>query len=400
MSRSLLLPALALAIAPNLCTSVSAQVGDEFAVLFSTSAAAELAEHPVSDQELLSHAPSEGTRIAYPLATLLPFFGENTSQVHTLPGDLDAVHDPGHFASDGELLLSFASDAQGFKDGDAVRLSSSGAEIAFPEQLFVLITGASDDNVDLDALQVDADGALIFSFNENEDSTLLSGDEAGVIADGDVLRWETGAGQAELLFTESEIDAMVSAALGVAVSTGDTKSLARHPQSGALLFSVQSPSAHDASVFSSAEGGSLLVGYSEEQLGFLDSEELDALSVRGPAYPVLRADELRPAAGSEVSVDLQGAEPGSLQLLLMSLGNAAPWVSTSGWGGVVLVDDPMFQHSVMVSGVLFRVADASGRAQWQLNIPLGFPALDVIAQSFELGSELRASNPILVEGGQ
>jgi len=400
MSSSKFAPALALLCAPLLAAPLAAQTSAEFALLFSTSGSAELPDHPVTDQELVSHSPSEGTRAAWPLAALLGFFGEDTSGVHQLPGDLDAVHDSGAFASAGGLLVSFASDAQGFEDGDVLRLAPEGAEIVYPEELFSVICGATDENVDVDAIQLDADGTLYFSFAEDEDSSFLSGDDPGVIADGDVLRWVEGAGQAEMHLTESQIDALVSAALGSSQATGDVKGLARDPQTGALLFCVQSPSAHDASVFSTAGGGSLLPGFDEAQLEFLDSEEFDALSVRGQAFPALRPETLRPVLGEETQVEVYGAEPGSMQLLLIAFDHGAAWLPTLGWGGLVLADDAMFAHSLMVSGALLRVADGGGRAQWSFDVPLGFPAIDVSAQCFELGTSVRASNPILVEGGQ
>lgn len=400
MSSCKFIPALALLCAPLLAPSAAAQTSGEFALLFSTSAAAELPAHPVSDQELVSHAPSEGTRVAYPLASLLGFFDEGGGGLHALPGDLDAVHDTGASPAAGGLLVSFASDGQGWEDGDVLRLSPEGPEVVYPEELFVVVCGALDENVDVDAVQLDADGTLYFSFSEDEDSSLLSGDDPGLIRDGDVLRWPEGATQAEIHLTESEIDALVSAALGSSETTGEVKGLARDPFSGALLFSVQSPSAHDASVFSTDGGGTLLAGFAESDLQFLDSEELDALSVRGAAFPALRPQALQPNAGEELVVELFGAEPGAVQLLLIAFDHAAPWMSTEGWGGLVLADDAMFAHAVMVSGALLRTADGGGHAQWSFDVPPSFPALDVSAQCFELGTGVRASNPILVEGGQ
>ncbi|CAN0303964.1 unnamed protein product, partial [Ectocarpus fasciculatus] len=139
------------------------------------------------------------------------------------------------------LLVSFASDGGGFKDGDVLELRASGAQVLYPETFFVIIAEVEDDNVDIDGFHRAADGTIFFSFNEDEDSSLLSGDQAGVVRDGAILRFVQGDTAASVLYTEDEVSLMVSQALGSNVAIGDVKGLSQGPD-GSVVFSVQSPS--------------------------------------------------------------------------------------------------------------------------------------------------------------
>jgi hypothetical protein len=284
MRGTLLLSALlAMAVVPDM----RAQVPN---LLVSLTSDDSLPSELVFDEELVFHAPGAPAHVAWPSATLalLAGDGNGVQALHTLLNDVDALH----LSNDGPtaaqaLYVSMPVDQAGFLDGDVLRFGPGGLEIYIPESFFVLLTGASDGNVDVDAFHEDPDGTLVFSFADNENSVVLSGDNPGVIGDGDVLVWDPATALATILYTESQINAMVSAALGVTTSTTDTTGLARDPASGELLFSVLSPTAEDATVFSTAGGGSRLAGHEEASFGFTGSPELDALTVASWRFPSL-----------------------------------------------------------------------------------------------------------------
>ena len=66
---------------------------------------------------------------------------------------------------------------------------------------------------------------------------------------------------------------------GETLKIGDVLGLAYDAVNTALLFTVQSPSAYDATVFSDVNGGTLVPGFGEVSLGFANAVELDALSL-------------------------------------------------------------------------------------------------------------------------
>lgn len=385
-----------LLVASSVVPSVRAQ---ELSALVSTSAAAELLDHSVSDQELLHHDPVRGTRAALVPAALAAFFANDASGLVELPGDLDAVFVEPGAGADGAVYVSFASDGGGFEDGDLIQLLPTGAEVAVPENLLVLLIEAEDENVDLDAFHRDADGVVYFSFAEDEASLLLSGDQAGVVRDGAVLRWDPADPAASVLLTEDEVSAMVSTALGATTAIGDLKGLSMGPD-GTLVFSVQSPSSHDATVFTEAFGGSVLPGFEEADFDFLDNEEFDALHLGVEAAPALVPQARRPDLGTPAEFSFHGGEPGTLVLMLGALGVGPSSLSTEGWGGMVLAQDALFSSTLHSPALLLTTSDGLGQAHWSVDVPLSLAPVDVFVQAYQLGPTVRSSAPALVELGQ
>ena len=394
LSRSLRLAcALAALAAPS-----SAQTLD---LLVSTSADETLGSLVFGDEEVVLHPAGGVPRLAWPTSTLALHLGPTSAGATYLePGDLDALHDLGDGTPGGGLLFSLVSDEGGWKDGDVLRTLDGGVSLVWSEDTLVAAVGATDGNLDIDALQLDDDGWVLFSLAEDEDSAWLSGDQPGVVQDGDVLRWNPATGVIEVLLTESAVAGLVAVALGGSATIGDTKGLARDPADGSLLFCVQSPSAHDGSVFSAAGGGSLLAGHAESDFGFGGAGELDALCVAHSTWATLQGSEGKPAAGTSVSLTLGGAQPGTAWVLLMSTESVPNWFPLPGWGGLVLSEDLLFQASLKAFPFLVRVADGLGECAWSFDVPPTQPPQDVVLQAASLSGSRPISNPVLLEVAQ
>lgn len=374
-------------------------------VLVSLSSDGAVGGQAVRDQDLLHHASGGVARVAWPSETLALFAGDLSGNgVAEVFGDVDALHDAGPDGGPtalGGLHLSLLSNQDGFLDGDVLRAGPGGFTVRWPESHFVGLVGASDGEIDVDAVHVDDDGSLLFSLAENEDSTLLSGDAAGVVADGAILSWSPGDAAATILFTESEVDGLVSAALGAATSIGDVKGLARDPGNGAVLFSVQSPSAHDASVFTTAGGGTLWSGHEEADFGYEGAAEHDALTIARSAFPSLTVSSSRPQADETLVVTLQGAQPGQAWILLAALGvEDTPSLGLDGWGGLVLAPDALFATMLAAAGNLVMLPDGAGAATFADALGPSVPAIDVVLQAVSPAPTLSSTNPVLIELGQ
>lgn len=393
LSRAPALLLVAAAAAP-----ASAQSYD---VLVSTTSATTLSGVDVGDADVMSHRPFLPAAFALPGETLSALAGDpQAAGLHLVLGNIDALHvGPGALGSDA-LYVSVLSNENGFLDGDLLRVTAGGIEVAVAEDAFRIAAGTVDSNLDIDAVHIDPDGTLFFSFAENEDSSTLSGDTAGVIGDGDVLVWPAGAASAQIHLTESQIDAMVSQALGAATSTTDTRGLARDPANGSLLFVVQSPTAHDGSVFSTAGGGTLVAGHEESSFDFGNEFELDALTVQPVRWPGLSVSNPRPQPGDVLAISLWDADADQPHAIFFSLDLVDPWLPLGGWGGLVLGEDEFFSASASALPSLTLVPDAFGRGTLNLDVPPGLLPFDLVIQAVRIGPQASGSNPVLIEVGQ
>ncbi len=371
----------------------------QFHVTASTASDSLLAGDPVRDEDLVVRHVNGSTWVHAPAETaaaLLEPVGANGS--HGVFGDVDAVHDDGAWPIQDGLYLSLVSDEDGFLDGDVLRGGATGFTLFLAEADFIAAAGATDGNVDVDAFHLDPDGRVLFSFAEDEASSFLSGDSPGVLSDGDILVWLPGAGSADVLHLESEIDAFVSQALGSSTTTGEVKSVSRDPGTGDVLFTVQSPTPHDASVFSTAGGGTLVLD--EAAWAFGASTEFDALSVSPRTWPGLTTTVADPAAGATGSLELRGAAPSSAHVVLLSGSLGPAQVVLSGWGGLVLGADALFAASLELAPFRTVVTDALGRASIPFTIPAGAVAVDLYVQTAGVASPHPASNPIVLDVAQ
>ncbi|MHC4846150.1 MAG: hypothetical protein ACYTCU_08315 [Planctomycetota bacterium] len=354
----------------------------------------------VRDEDVVRHAPGMDAHVAWPAETLALLAGDGGNPLHDMPTDVDAVHDAGGPTAGEGLLFSTPTNWAGFLDGDVLGFGVGGIEVVLAEADIAQAVGSVDGNVDVDAIHRDADGTWIFSLADNEASTTLSGDDPGTIKDGAVLSWAPGASTAAVLHTESQMDAMVTKALGASTTVTDTLGLSRDPVSGALLFCVQSPTANDASVFTMDAGGALLPGHEEADHGFTGSPELDALSVAVSRFPVLTVSNGRPQAGETLVLGLRDAEPGRPHVVLVAFDMVPPALALGGWGGFVLAQDTMLAVTLSAAPLLAVVPDAMGSASMVSVLPDAVLPVDVVLQAVAPGSGPVGSNPVLLELAQ
>ena len=390
------------AVAPAILTCLLADVSSaqQAQLIVSLSGDDQLASGSVRDQDLVWHGGETDARVLWPSETLSALWGQGTGSLHVVPGDVDAVHDPGSALPGGGMYFSLVADQGGFQDGDVLQVVDGSVVEVFDEEDLKLALGSTDGNIDVDALHLEEDGTWLLSFAEDEGSAVLSGDTPGIVADGAVVRWDAANGTIELVHTESDIGAFVAQALGSLAAPGDLKGIARHPVDGELLFSVQSPSAHDGSVFHAAAGGALLAGHEESDFGFAGSGELDALTVARSTWPTLQVSEPTPQPGGTLAITLSDAAPGSAWVLLLS-GEVGPsWFDVEGWGGLALHEDATFAAALKLFPLLVATADGQGTATWIHPLPASVMPGDLMLQAFDLGAGQEGSNPVVVEVGQ
>ena len=395
-TRGMLHPATALTV--PILLALGAASAQTFDVLVSLTADDALAAEPVRDQDLVRHAPGGVAYVQWPSETLSLLAGDGggTQPLHLVLGDIDAIDDNGAPNGMG-LSFSIPADQAGFKDGDVLAFGPGGIQVSIPEATLVTVTGASDNNVDLDALQIDAGGVVYFSFADNENSTFLSGDVAGQIKDGDVMKWIPGDAQASMVYTESQIDTMVSHALGATVLTTDTSGLARDPVTKALLFSVLSPTANDATVFTEAGGGAILTGQAEADFGFTVGPEIDGLAVAASKFPALTVNMGNPPAGAALTFTVRGAQPNVPHFVLAALGMNPSGFGLTGWGSFALANDLLLGLTAQTASFYIAMPDLSGTGTLLSVVPPSMPPVDVVLQAVAPGAASKASNPVVLE---
>jgi hypothetical protein len=297
----------------------------------------------------------------------------------------------------GEIYLSFSASFGGFLDGDILKLGSDGKlAVAWSEAQIVAAFGCTDGNVDVDALKVLPDGTVMLSFADNEASSILSTDQTGVITDGSVVSWDPATGIVQVVFTEANVDAMVSHALGKATATGDTKSISVD-SSGNRVFTVQSPSSDDATIFSEANSGSIYLA--ESALGLPSTAEIDAFDFVPATCDFLVSHPASIAVPSiqALNVDFDGP-PNRFFVLLLGLARGDTGAfPLPGFKGLALpVTDPLFLLSLGAVPFLFGSTDPSGHGVVYFpNAPAGL-VLTIYGQPFDL-SEGVLGTPIEVD---
>jgi hypothetical protein len=317
------------------------------------------------------------------------------------PTDVDALgrrpgSTPGHY---GSLAFSIIANEGGVLDGDVLGLApGGGVTVLVPESTLVTGLGASGANVDLDALDWDDGGRLLFSLQSD-----LSGTALGTVQDGDVLRLEAD-GSVSLSLAEGQVGAKLAAATGLSGSIGDVQGVTW--SAGELWVAVQSPSAHDGSVL--ACGAQPAIVADEASLG-LGGAELDALLVAVPGDAGVRL-EIRPgsgAPGAPVTAEVSGGSPGGMQLVLISGG--AGWREFGvavGFGAFALDPlDPYLATWLTGAALPLVMLDAAGAATVDVPLPpagseaagfggeLGWTYQTVDAVTLEVGAPFRVTRP-------
>ena len=260
------------------------------------------------------------------------------------------------------VLISFSTTFGGFLDGDVVRLASDGTlALERSEAELIAAFGLTDGSMELDGLHVGPDGRIYVSFADDEGSSLLSTDQAGVVTDGSIVWWDPVAATIGVELTEAGVDGCVSNALGRALKTGDTLGIAMD-RNGVIAFSVQSPSSDDASAFSAANGGEYV--RREADLGFSGSPEIDALELLAgpPGFLSARATPRETPANGVIAVDLDGPPAGHAFVLLLSLsrGDSSRY-PFAGFGGLALDPlDPLLLIGLSAMPWTYGFADGAG----------------------------------------
>ncbi|MDE0586507.1 MAG: hypothetical protein OSB63_07800, partial [Planctomycetota bacterium] len=173
------------------------------------------------------------------------------------------------------FMFSTNSNGSNYLDGDILALDQQGGlQVVYSESQLTQDLSISAGSVDVDALCARSQDELLLSFRDGLQSSSL-----GVISDGDIVSWNPQTGDAYIYASEVDVQAWFNNATGSSTAIGDVKSISFDRGRQALLFSVQSPSDQDATVFTSADGGSVFHELSETSWQFRIPTELDALCI-------------------------------------------------------------------------------------------------------------------------
>lgn len=313
------------------------------------------------------------SRVAVPQQTWMSLLGDmDADGLFDFPAGIDAVSlaEPAAFTSLDVTDLWFSSDRDflGFKDGDILRISPlGGVEIVYSELSLDALLQPTSGTIDIDALCIMTPKIVRVSLANNLAGTIL-----GDLKDGDILEWNPGAQTVSLIATEADVQSWVDQATGGSSAIGDLKSLSMLPNTSIMSFTVQAPTAMDASVFSNENGGSLVTKWQESDWSFQQSTELDALCFVPAEFHqpiVLSTDVAYVQAGSQIKLRMRHATPGaSLRGIAGTAFSIQPQMD--GHAGFAVVN-PFLGASrnwpAWNQPALF--ADASGSASYQANLP-------------------------------
>ena len=288
-----------------------------------------------------------------------------------------------------DVAFSLLAGIGSYEDGDLLRLhEGGGVEVVFSEAQFVAALQPVAGGFDLDAAELMPPNEIWFSTEGGLTGTVL-----GDLEDGDVLVIDRVTGFVRRAYSEAQMQAFAEHALGTSQSIGDVLSLAFDYGSGELLFTVQSPSAHDATVFSTGAGGSLYPGWSEPDWAFAQETELDALSLLPmplPPAPTLATDSATYAPGTPVPFTVRHGTPGAV--LETYVARSTGHLAQAGEGvGFFFLNrsDATLRRQVAHGNTRPVVFDAAGEARltWTAPSPkAGSAFLDLYFQSYDLGA--------------
>lgn len=357
----------------------------------------------LDDEELVLVGGGATPRKFLSDATLALYFGDrNSDGAFDEPNDIDALAIlpivPGTPAI-GSVVFSLLTDQNGIKDGDVVRFDPAdpidGLEVLFTEAFFVSAIAASDGNIDIDALAFGPDGSVWFSLAEDE----ATGPNSVVLQDETIFAIAPGATTAIVAFSALQIETIAKNALGITTAIADV--LCLEFDGGNLLFTVQSPTAHDATVLSTENGGTIHQGASEASFAFGADVECDALALAPTAlFASLDAEPSVAAPGGALALALDGLTPNSPAVLVLSgvfAMNGAGWTAP-GFGALVASPfDPIFLSCVANAPALVGIADGLGILHYTGVAPVaGVSGLDLAVQGYD-GVTGRFSAPIALE---
>ncbi|MFH1998093.1 MAG: hypothetical protein ABIK28_00365, partial [Planctomycetota bacterium] len=248
------------------------------------------------------------------------------------------------------------------------------------------------------------EGVIYFSFADNENSSLLPGGQPGQIRDGDILRIDT-FGDIVVLYSEDDVSQMVATATGSSAAIGDVLSLAYDWTYNSLLFTVQSPSEYDATLFSDMDGGCFVPGYEDEaNLGYSNAVEIDALSLL-PTFsdmPCMELEPRYPQQGDTIKLTVSRGVPSSYFMLLLS-GALAPMPNppyAGGFGSLPLdVTHTFFTTYITQCCYLTGTFNLEGIGTYEQVLPMDPSAIDIYIQAVDPLNRIY-SHPITLELNQ
>lgn len=266
-----------------------------------------------------------------------------------------------------DLLFSFLSNEGPYLDGDILQLvEGQGIEVIITEAELVGALQLTSGAFDIDALAIDPQGGYLLSASSDHQTGAL-----GWLEDGAVWRFDPVGSSVSLLYSEAQVQTMVDSALGGTGPFGDLLSLAHTPDTGELVFTVQSPSSADATLIGVDHGGHELDGWRENDFGFASAAEIDAFTFAPASAPPHVAVDLRIApAGQQVRFTVRHMTPGATSFGLVALNPA--FVEAPGLGaGYVFAtpDDPAVQWILDHAGPREAVADVHGQAYLEWTTP-------------------------------
>lgn len=310
-------------------------------------------------------------------------------------GDVDALcwhpRAGGTGPSPFDVLYSTLTNGPGYEDGDLIRFDTSqGLQVVVSEADFVGALQPASGGFDLDGAA--CMGADEFWISVSGD---LTGTVLGDVDDGDILVYDRSAGTIRREYSEADVQTMVDNALGApASSIGDVLALSFYPPTGELVFSVQSESAYDASVFGIGGGGRILAGWEEADWGFGGAAELDALCFVPtglPTTPVLQATPNPVAPNSPLALTVRHGTPGGVAEGYLALG--IQFVDRPGQGvGFSYLDlmDPVFRRLYRHGRTHPQMLNAQGQVDFSWTTP-ALPAavthMDVYLQVVDRSSQ-------------
>ncbi|MDA0666283.1 MAG: hypothetical protein O3A95_01740 [Planctomycetota bacterium] len=374
--------------------------------LASTSADSRLPQDTICrDEAILRRSDSDvWSRVFAPQQTWMSHLGDMDGDgLFDLPDGIDALSYQPNIAGNApgifDLVFSSDRDFQGFADGDILRLSRfGGIEIVNSEGALNSALLPVSGSLDIDGLAIVSDNVYLVTFKDS-----LNGTVVGDVLDGDILRWDVTTQTITRFADEAQVQAWVDHATGSTTSIGDVKSLSFHPVSGDLLFTVQSPSAVDATVFSASQQGEILIGWEEGDWDFQISTEIDALCMIPEELEqpiILSADVNYLHPGEPFQLRMRHATPG-VRLSGMAGPNYQIVDSTLGGVGYTVMDfnsRPLHRWPAQSANQLY--ADASGTADFQTqapNLPVGMLSATLWYQVYAHGEGWSTPLVFLVE---
>ncbi len=285
-----------------------------------------------------------------------------------VPGDIDGfARLPGMVPGRGDsIAVSFLSNELGLADGDVLVFGSTGGlQVLVSEDEIVAALGLSGVAIDVDALDFDDAGRLLFSLQSDVDQTVL-----GLVEDGDVLAFEAG-GVVSRVLSEAEIQARFTAATGSTASVGDVQAL--DWVAGEIWVATQGPSSHDGAILSCA-AVPYVVG-DEAAIG-LGGAEIDALSIVEPGQeiPTILIDRIQALPGDTFHAEFHGPADSVALVLMAGDTGYVDFTTHPGWGGWYL--DPLdtwLQAILLAPWENVVILDSYG--YWEVDYTL--PTLDL-----------------------